>query len=146
MTTPLTPSLAGSAVNPAGGKVGVATSNDFVLLMWSFRSRYYSEVFEKTGGGDALPVYANRGDLQGRVSLSGVAVAGEAIGIANLIDATKNPLIGVQIILDGTRKQVITIFAEDIQSEWHRKRGFMPVTLTGYLHNTTPGNIETTVA
>lgn len=145
MATPLTPSKAGSAVNPAGGKVGVASANDFVLLMWSYRTRCFSEVFEKTGGGDALPVYANRGDLQGRIALSGLAVAGEAIGLKHLIDSTKNPLVGVQVILDGTRKHVITIFAEDIQSEWHRKRGFMPVTLTGYLHNTNPDNIEATV-
>jgi hypothetical protein len=94
-----------------------------------------------TGDGDATPQFENNLLSYGQLRLSGWMLAGRAIGVANIIDPTKNPITirlmaSSSLFFDGT--YLITFF--DIG--WERDGPFVAVQLSATQTATTPSGIE----
>ena len=85
----------GDTTNPTGGKIGRATSNDFVIQLIRLRGRYRLHRWDdETGAGDDNVMLNHNALARGTYTLIGLMMEG-AIGLANLTNRQRNPATNV---------------------------------------------------
>lgn len=130
------PGLVASAVL-SGGKLGT-TGTDFYIKIMRFQDQTGSPTEETTGDGDTYPHFENSGLIYQQGRMSGGMIASQAIGLANLINTSKNPVVDAVFTIGGTRKETKTIMLKSIARNWDRRGVFVGVTIDYELTDSLP--------
>lgn len=136
--------LASSSAGTTAGKIGsVSGTSDFVLKLWAMDSDDYSPDEEATGDGDDKVKFVNSGWLYNDTVLHGCMVASVAIGIANIIDAAKNPTAAaVSMLLSSNRQMTRILLIRRIRVRWHYRAAIARVSMITRMTGTTTSTIE----
>jgi hypothetical protein len=121
--------------NPGG-------STYFYIKVAQVTVSFSSPDVDVTGDGDTVPTFENNLLVYGRLRLSGFAIAGQAIGIANLVDTSKNPLVDIRLNHHSTRYIDGTWLVRAIQVAYSYDGALVGLTMDCVMTNTTPSGIE----
>ena len=134
----------GDTTNPTGGKIGRATSNDFVIQLIRLRGRYRLHRWDdETGAGDDNVMLNHNALARGTYTLIGLMMEG-AIGLANLTNRQRNPATNVTFLLSPGRKQTVNILIEEIAFDWQHTGVNVPIVMTCHVTDTSTSAVEGT--
>lgn len=129
-----------------GGKLGIAGA-DYFIKVQRFRPLYFTKLAETTGDGDKSPFWDSDQYLYMDFVLQGWMVAGQAVGIANLVVPDANPVEAVITFnLTSSNKLKFTAMLERVMYDWDARSPYIGVAIIGKMHDTDPAtatDIET---
>ena len=132
------PGTVATILSSTGTKIGPTGANFFIKLMsadLSFRIR----TALSTGDGDPAneAVYDNDGVLTGRYVLRGGMISSNVIGLVNLYDTSKNPVVTVGFASGSGKTITIDKFYIDgINVAYRKSAVFVGVTIAGWVGGT----------
>lgn len=109
------------------GDIGITGSDDFrfKIAKWSCDSG--SPAQDVTGDGDTYPSFENNLFLYATYVFEGYLLSGETLGLANLVDAAKNPTGSVVLkVHSNTRTHTVNLIVERVQIMWESQGAFVP--------------------
>ena len=127
-----------------GSKVGLTGTSFFIKVLES-NIDVSSPDSDVTGDGDSYPTFENNEMLYADIALRGAMIASQAIGLANIVDTTKNPP-DLTLDLGANRRLAITALVRAIRINWNRKAAFVGVAMVLRATGTNPSNLEAAVA
>lgn len=127
-----------------GSKLGKG-GTDFFIKLLTADMQTGSPNYDVTGDCDPTPKYENNGLLYEKWNLRGAMIAAQAIGLANIVDTTKNPVVDVTFDLGPNRRLKKTILIEWIRIQWSRKAPFVGIAMVADMTETLPANLEIVV-
>ena len=118
---------------PLTSKLGVASTADFFIKVMRQSHDVYSPVTETTGDSDPQPKFENSLLIYNNVALQGAMVATKAVGLANLVNSSKNPLNALHRfdLGGGTTSEWIDmkIIIERIRFKWNRTAQYVGLSM-----------------
>ena len=126
-----------SGATLGGSKIG-ASGTDFFIKVHDGDFDFSTRVEDVTGDTDTSPEFENNGLLYGAFSLRGFMVASQAVGIASLIDATKNPVVAMTFDFGGTRMLTQTVMVRQIRIRQRYDGAYVGVSISGVTTDTNP--------
>jgi hypothetical protein len=127
-----------------GTGIGTSGGDTFVIKVLESDTDYFSPVQEDTGDGDLSPSFENSGFLYGQGSIRGVMVAGQEVGLENLV-AAGNP-ITFTFHYGATIKHTVTAIVERIRFRWRRNSPYTALSMLYRCTETSASSIENTTS
>lgn len=119
----------------SGDKLGTS-GDDFYIQVADATFRFKTKYRSITGDGDAdIIKLAHNKKLYGAVYLRGWMIASQAVGFANMIDSSKNP-VGITFNLDGGQELNMTILIHDSVLRWEAEGTYIPIAFIAAMSHT----------
>lgn len=96
-----------------GSKIGESGADYYVKVLGGDLD-FFSPDGETTGGSDTAPAHENNGFLYGTHTLQGMMIQSQAVGLASIIDTSKNPA-AITFDFGGTRRLTTTVLVRRIR-------------------------------
>ena len=125
----------------AGGAVGVDGAATFKLHVQQYSDKYEVRVTEVTGDGHTAPEFQHGGLLYGQFRLSGYMVAGDFIGIADLIADKNGGYVDgqsavlphtMEIRFDANQKLSGKVIITSMQRQMAKNSPHIQIAMSGY--------------
>ena len=133
----------GPVTNHAGGGSLSTSGTLFYIKVRESQEQFFSPAAEVTGDDDSYPEFENNGLLYGNITVRGLMIASQAIGL-NEIQGSNNP-VSLELDLSTNRKLVLTALVEAVAINWSRTAQYIGVTMSIRMTGTNPANLEQTV-
>lgn len=134
------PNTVGTAILQIDSGVGIGVNaGDYRIKVAQHAGRVFSPSADVTGDGDAVPHFENNLMLYGVFELTGFMVADAAMGIANIIDSTKNPTGTIRFKFHSTTRFLrARVLVEGFSYQWVRAGQYVAVAMQLRATNANP--------
>ena len=144
----LKPGTVGNAVFNTDSTIG-KDGDHFFMKVQTVSFNFSTKVQDTTGDGDSLPHYDIDEETRGQVEIRGFMIADSHIGIENLNDNSKNPIVVDMNLGTGTggggggaRKYKFKMVISNIIVDWNRVAGLVGVAMRGVISDSKTTNFS----